>query len=64
MTISATNFLNIERRKGVPHGQSRHGPYTACTEDQLLFRSMHGNEGLSQLFEFEVDLLSPSTSST
>jgi type VI secretion system secreted protein VgrG len=29
-------------------------------EDQLLFRSMHGTEGLSQLFEFEVDLLSAS----
>ncbi len=28
-------------------------------EDQLLFRSMHGTEGLSQLFEFEVELLSP-----
>jgi type VI secretion system secreted protein VgrG len=28
-------------------------------EEQLLFRSMHGTEGLSQLFEFEVELLSP-----
>ncbi|KQU86499.1 type VI secretion protein Vgr [Variovorax sp. Root318D1] len=27
--------------------------------DQLMFRSMHGSEGLSRLFEFEVDLLSP-----
>ncbi len=31
-------------------------------EDQLLFRSMHGTEGLSQLFEFDVDLLSPQPS--
>lgn len=36
--------------------------HTPLGEDQLLFRSMHGTEGLSQLFEFEVDLLSPSTS--
>ncbi|MDQ0017438.1 type VI secretion system secreted protein VgrG [Variovorax boronicumulans] len=36
--------------------------HTPLGEDQLLFRSMHGNEGLSQLFEFEVDLLSPNTS--
>jgi len=36
--------------------------HTPLGEDQLLFRSMHGNEGLSQLFEFEVDLLSPSAS--
>ncbi len=28
-------------------------------EDQLMFRSMLGEEGLSRLFEFEVDLLSP-----
>jgi type VI secretion system secreted protein VgrG len=31
-------------------------------EEQLLFRSMHGTEGLSQLFEFEVELLSASAS--
>ncbi len=36
--------------------------HTPLPEDQLLFRSMQGTEGLSQLFEFEVDLLSPSTS--
>ncbi|HWT20335.1 MAG TPA: type VI secretion system tip protein TssI/VgrG [Variovorax sp.] len=36
--------------------------HTPLGEDQLLFRSMHGSEGLSQLFEFEVDLLSPSVS--
>ncbi|WP_398494796.1 type VI secretion system Vgr family protein [Variovorax sp.] len=36
--------------------------HTPLAEDQLLFRSMHGSEGLSQLFEFEVDLLSPNTS--
>jgi type VI secretion system secreted protein VgrG len=36
--------------------------HTPLGEEQLLFRSMHGNEGLSQLFEFEVDLLSPNTS--
>ncbi|MGJ7575607.1 type VI secretion system Vgr family protein [Variovorax sp. RB2P76] len=34
--------------------------HTPLAEDQLLFRSMSGTEGLSQLFEFEVDLLSPS----
>lgn len=34
--------------------------HTPLGEDQLLFRSMNGTEGLSQLFEFEVDLLSPS----
>ncbi|BEP33240.1 type VI secretion system tip protein VgrG [Variovorax sp. V59] len=33
---------------------------TPLGEDQLLFRSMAGTEGLSQLFEFEVELLSPS----
>ena len=33
--------------------------HTPLAPDQLLFRSMHGNEGLSELFEFEVDLLSP-----
>jgi type VI secretion system secreted protein VgrG len=36
--------------------------HTPLGEDQLLFRSMHGTEGLSQLFEFEVELLSPSVS--
>lgn len=36
--------------------------HTPLGEEQLLFRSMHGTEGLSQLFEFEVDLLSPNTS--
>lgn len=36
--------------------------HTPLAEDQLIFRSMHGTEGLSQLFEFEVDLLSPSVS--
>ncbi|QOF78843.1 type VI secretion system Vgr family protein [Variovorax sp. 38R] len=36
--------------------------HTPLAEEQLLFRSMHGSEGLSQLFEFEVDLLSPNTS--
>jgi type VI secretion system secreted protein VgrG len=36
--------------------------HTPLAEDQLIFRSMHGAEGLSQLFEFEVDLLSPSVS--
>ncbi|UVH57214.1 type VI secretion system tip protein VgrG [Variovorax paradoxus] len=36
--------------------------HTPLAPDQLLFRSMHGNEGLSELFEFEVDLLSPNTS--
>ena len=34
--------------------------HTPLGEDQLLFRSMAGTEGLSQLFEFEVELLSPS----
>jgi type VI secretion system secreted protein VgrG len=33
--------------------------HTPLDESQLLFRSMRGTEGLSQLFEFEVDLLSP-----
>ncbi|MEZ2295609.1 type VI secretion system Vgr family protein [Variovorax sp. RCC_210] len=36
--------------------------YTPLGEEQLLFRSMNGTEGLSQLFEFEVDLLSPNVS--
>ena len=36
--------------------------HTPLAPDQLLFRSMHGKEGLSELFEFEVDLLSPNTS--
>jgi type VI secretion system secreted protein VgrG len=34
--------------------------HTPLGEEQLKFRSMAGTEGLSQLFEFEVDLLSPS----
>jgi type VI secretion system secreted protein VgrG len=34
--------------------------HTPLGEDQLKFRSMQGSEGLSRLFEFEVDLLSPS----
>ncbi|WP_422088830.1 type VI secretion system Vgr family protein [Variovorax sp.] len=36
--------------------------HTPLAEDQLMFRSMNGTEGLSRLFEFEVDLLSPSAS--
>lgn len=36
--------------------------HTPLGEDQLQFRSMSGSEGLSQLFEFEIDLLSPSAS--
>jgi type VI secretion system secreted protein VgrG len=32
--------------------------HTPLGEEQLKFRSMRGTEGLSQLFEFEVDLLS------
>lgn len=36
--------------------------HTPLGEEQLMFRSMRGVEGLSQLFEFEVDLLSPSMS--
>jgi len=36
--------------------------HTPLAEDQLMFRSMHGSEGLSQLFEFEVDLVSPNVS--
>ncbi|MFL9666382.1 type VI secretion system Vgr family protein [Variovorax sp. AB1(2024)] len=36
--------------------------HTPLPPDQLLFRSMHGKEALSELFEFEVDLLSPNTS--
>ena len=36
--------------------------HTPLGESQLVFRSMRGTEGLSQLFEFEVDLLSPSAS--
>jgi type VI secretion system secreted protein VgrG len=35
---------------------------TPLGPDRLMFRSMHGSEGLSRLFEFEVDLLSPSAS--
>jgi type VI secretion system secreted protein VgrG len=36
--------------------------HTPLGEDQLEFRSMQGSEGLSRLFEFEVDLLSASAS--
>lgn len=36
--------------------------HTPLGEDQLQFRSMSGSEGLSQLFEFEIELLSPSAS--
>jgi len=36
--------------------------HTALGEDQLKFRAMRGTEGLSQLFEFEVELASPSPS--
>jgi type VI secretion system secreted protein VgrG len=36
--------------------------HTPLGEDQLLFSSMCGSEGLSQLFEFEVDLLSANAS--
>ncbi|MFM9927510.1 type VI secretion system tip protein TssI/VgrG [Variovorax sp. H27-G14] len=35
--------------------------HTPLAQDQLMFRSMQGSEALSQLFEFEVDLLSPGT---
>ncbi len=31
--------------------------HTPLGEEQLLFRAMHGTEGLSLLYEFEVDLL-------
>jgi type VI secretion system secreted protein VgrG len=34
--------------------------HTALTAEQLRFRAMRGREGLSQLFEFEVDMVSPS----
>ncbi|MDR6521660.1 type VI secretion system Vgr family protein [Variovorax atrisoli] len=36
--------------------------HTPLAEDQLLFRAMHGSETLSELFEFEVELLSPDPS--
>lgn len=36
--------------------------HTPLAEDQLFFRAMHGSETLSELFEFEVELLSPSPS--
>jgi len=36
--------------------------YTPLPPDQLMFRAMHGNEALSQLFEFEVELVSRSHS--
>ncbi|MDQ0588649.1 type VI secretion system Vgr family protein [Variovorax paradoxus] len=36
--------------------------HTPLGDAQLMFRSMSGTEGLSQLFEFEVDLLSASAS--
>ncbi len=34
--------------------------HTALNAEQLKFRAMRGQEGLSQLFEFEVDMVSPS----
>jgi len=36
--------------------------HTPLGGEQLMFRSMNGTEGLSQLYEFEVDLLSPNAS--
>ncbi|RTQ32591.1 type VI secretion system tip protein VgrG [Variovorax gossypii] len=36
--------------------------HTPLGDDQLLFRSMRGSEGLSQLFEFDVELLSTDAS--
>ncbi|RRH90730.1 type VI secretion system tip protein VgrG [Variovorax beijingensis] len=36
--------------------------HTALNAEQLKFRAMRGQEGLSQLFEFEVDMVSPSFS--
>ncbi|MET3498019.1 type VI secretion system Vgr family protein, partial [Variovorax boronicumulans] len=36
--------------------------HTPLGDEALKFRSMRGSEALSQLFEFEVDLLSPSAS--
>jgi type VI secretion system secreted protein VgrG len=36
--------------------------HTPLGDDQLLFRSMCGSEGLSQLFEFEIELLSTNAS--
>ncbi len=34
--------------------------HTVLNAEQLKFRAMRGREGLSQLFEFEVDMVSPS----
>ncbi|WP_027729625.1 type VI secretion system tip protein TssI/VgrG [Variovorax paradoxus] len=34
--------------------------HTVLNAEQLKFRAMRGQEGLSQLFEFEVDMVSPS----
>ena len=34
--------------------------HTPLPADQLMFRGMSGREGLSQLFEFQVELISPS----
>ncbi|MBT2334432.1 type VI secretion system tip protein VgrG [Variovorax paradoxus] len=36
--------------------------HTVLNAEQLKFRAMRGQEGLSQLFEFEVDMVSPSFS--
>ncbi|RZL64504.1 MAG: type VI secretion system tip protein VgrG [Variovorax sp.] len=36
--------------------------HTVLSPEQLKFRAMRGHEGLSQLFEFEVDMVSPSFS--
>ena len=36
--------------------------HTPLAEGELLFKSMHGNEGLSQLFEFDVELVGESHS--
>ncbi|MDQ0588651.1 type VI secretion system Vgr family protein [Variovorax paradoxus] len=36
--------------------------HTPLGEDQLFFRAMHGSEALSELFEFEVELLSTNPS--
>ncbi len=34
--------------------------HTVLSAEQLKFRAMRGREALSQLFEFEVDMVSPS----
>ena len=34
--------------------------HTVLNAEQLKFRAMRGREALSQLFEFEVDMVSPS----